>query len=350
EKDVATGEPTGLLLGMNLWLGRNVVPPLGLDELKKGVLLASESFLSQGVTCVHDASPRNGLDEWRLYKSLVESGYLSIRLRMMIGLDGLAGILSDGLRPHDTAGSFLKLGPVKLVVEQIGADLFPSKQVLAAQVRRAHEAGFQVAIHVITPKAIRAAIDATKELGWEDVVRRRHRFEHCTYLPPGLVQQLRQTGATVVGQPSFIFFNGARYLGEVPANKFSWVCRGQSLPRAGVPLVGSTDTPVVPNSIMAAIGAAVTRQSEVGFVFGRRERMAVGEAIGMFTEQAARIGFDEHDLGTLQPGSLADMVLLAENPADVAPNDIKDISPSVVFIGGKEAWSRENRSRSAMVP
>ncbi|MBI2865341.1 MAG: amidohydrolase [Chloroflexi bacterium] len=332
EKDAETGELTGLLIGMNLWLGKNVVPPLGLDELRKGVRLASQSFLSQGVTCVHDASPRNGLAEWQLYKELAEKEDLSVRVRMMVGVDGLDRVLGAGLRPQDCAGPYLKLGPVKIVIEQVGPKLYPAPAVLAAQVRKAHEAGFQVAIHAITPRAIKTAVETVKSLGVGEGQRRRHRLEHCTYLPYGLIEDLREAGVTVVGQPSFIYFNGARYLGEVPADKFSWVCREQSLLRVGVPLAGSTDTPVVPNSIMAAIGAAVTRDAQVGFAFGRKETMSIGDAVGMFTIGAARAGFDELDLGEVEPNRLADLVVWEKNPADVAPGEIKQLRPRVVFL------------------
>jgi predicted amidohydrolase YtcJ len=65
------------------------------------------------------------------------------------------------------------------------------------------------------------------------------------------------------------------------------------------------------------------------------ERVSVQEGLELYTINAARIAFEEHDKGSLEVGKLGDFVMLEEDPFEVDPCLIKDISVRLTVIGGE---------------
>ena len=65
------------------------------------------------------------------------------------------------------------------------------------------------------------------------------------------------------------------------------------------------------------------------------ERVSVQEALELYTINAARIAFEEHDKGSLEAGKLGDFVVLAEDLFEIDPSHIKDIPVEITVIGGK---------------
>ena len=92
DRELNTGEPSGLIFGMNSYINEQVIPPLSEKELGQGVKLANLSFLSSGITAVQDATVRNGFDQWQTFLRFKERGELVPRISMMFGLHALADL------------------------------------------------------------------------------------------------------------------------------------------------------------------------------------------------------------------------------------------------------------------
>ncbi|MDY6892877.1 MAG: amidohydrolase family protein, partial [Chloroflexota bacterium] len=100
DRDVETGEPNGILFGMNAYINEQVVPPLSEQEFSHGVKLVNQSFLSSGITSVQDATVRNGIEQWQTFSKLKEkAGTLVPQIRMMLGLHSLDDFKERGLYP-----------------------------------------------------------------------------------------------------------------------------------------------------------------------------------------------------------------------------------------------------------
>jgi len=85
------------------------------------------------------------------------------------------------------------------------------------------------------------------------------------------------------------------------------------------------DAPVaMPNSLMI-LASQVNRTTRSGKVLGPEQRVSVMDALKSITINAAYQYFEEDTKGTLEPGKLADLVILEKNPLKVEPTDIKDI-------------------------
>ena len=153
DRDPASGEPTGLLLGMERVIER-AIPPLPYEELSDGVRRAAGRLLRAGVTCVQDAGHNNGRAEWELFERLVAGGALPLALVLMEGFDHLGELPALG------AGGRLRRGPVKIMLHELEHDLAPDEAELARMVDEVHAVGRQVAIHAVGERASPSGSDS----------------------------------------------------------------------------------------------------------------------------------------------------------------------------------------------
>ena len=70
------------------------------------------------------------------------------------------------------------------------------------------------------------------------------------------------------------------------------------------------------------------------------ERIGIREALELYTINAARIAFEEQDKGSLEIGKMGDIVVLAEDPFGVAPDQIEHIPVEKTIVGGQVVYSR----------
>jgi len=256
----------------------------------------------------------------------------------MFGLHALADLKDKGLRPG-YGDSGLRLGAVKITLDETRGRLNPPQEELNEGVLTAHQAGFQVAIHAVEEGTVEAAAIALEYcLNRSPKADHRHRVEHCSVCPPPLLQRLRDVDAMVVTQPAFIYFSGERYLEEVPNTQLPWLYRTRSFLENGLRPAGSSDCPVVPPDPLVGLYAAVTRKAESGQVLSPEEAISPEEALRIYTLGGAYASFEERLKGSIEIGKLADLVVLSADPTKVAPEEIKEIQVEKTIIGGEVVW------------
>ncbi len=225
------------------------------------------------------------------------------------------------------------------MLNETTGSLQPPQPELNQQVLSAHQAGFQLAIHAIEPGTVEAAITALEYAHSHlPQANRRHRLEHCAVCPPPLLERLVKLQAVIVTQPPFIYYNGERYLSQVPADQLPWLYRIKSFIDNGLVVAGSSDSPVAIDNPSVGIYAAVARCAESGQQLLPQERISAEQAIAMYTMNAAFASFEENIKGSITPGKLADIVVLSNDPTRLPPEQIKDIRVEMTIIGGKVAW------------
>jgi predicted amidohydrolase YtcJ len=109
----------------------------------------------------------------------------------------------------------------------------------------------------------------------------------------------------------------------------------------GIPIAGHSDSPVSAADPLLRIQDMVTRTSAEGKVYGAKQRITAEEALRSWTLGGAYASFEESHKGSIEPGKLADFVVLAADPIQVKPETIKDIAVEKTFIGGKAVFARE---------
>ena len=338
ERDPATGEPNGVLYETAQELVQRVIPPLTSEDLAQGVAEASRQYLSWGITALQDATASNTLADWGTFRRLQQDGYLHQRVTMMIGRDGLAEALKAGMPPSPAAGP-LRLGPVKIVLGETTGSLHPHPEELNRQVLAVHRAGLQVALHVVTPEALEAAIAAI-ECAQTAYPRSapRHRVEHCSVCGPASALRMANLGIHVCTQPSFIHYGGHRYLTHLPAEQLAWLYPLRTLREAGVRLAASSDCPVVPANPWAGLYGAATRKTAAKEVVASHQSIPAAAALEMYTHGAATASFQDRSLGKIAPGYLADLALLTEDPLAGAADRLLDIRSLLTIVSGGIAW------------
>jgi predicted amidohydrolase YtcJ len=339
DRDIETGEPTGLLFEMGHFLSQRI-PPLDKKEMDRGIEMANRVLLSQGITSIQDASSNNNIDSWNEFGRWKENGRFTPRVNMMIGIEALNDC--EGEKFSSPVGERqLRLSGVKIILDETTGQLYPPQPELNEMVLRIHRSGMQAALHAIEQSAIESACSAIEYAlsalpKWDH----RHHIEHCSVCPPSLSERLAASNIMVVTQPPFIYYSGDRYLGTVPDEQLRHLYPVCTLIKSGVIVAGSSDCPIVPVSPLVGIYAAVSRETESGEVILPEEGVSPLEALQMYTGNASMVTFEERVKGSITPGKLADMVVLNGDPTRLPADEIKDIKVEMTIVDGEVVWRR----------
>ncbi len=341
DRDLSSGEPSGVLYDMLGYIRDKVVPPLTEGELDEGIALADRQYLSHGITSLHEATVSNDYSRWQNFRRLKTAGRLRSRIYMMLGARARGRFLEAGLA-SGSGDNGLRLGAVKMMLGEATGQMQPSALELNQQALDSHRAGFQLAFHAVGQGELEAAVTALEYVKEQrPLAGRRHRIEHCSECPPpllGRLGRLGRLGVVVVTQPPFVYYSGERYLATLSPDRLRWLYRVKSIIDRGLVVAGSSDSPVVPNSPLVGIYAAVSRMAESGQPVLPQESISVSQAMAMYTVNAAHASFEEGIKGVIAPGKLADLAVLSDDPTQVPVEQIKDIRVEMTIIGGKVVW------------
>jgi predicted amidohydrolase YtcJ len=338
DRELSTGEPSGILFEMSAYVRDKLLPPLSENEWDEGIAALDEHYLSLGITSLQDASVGNNHPRWETFKKFRDNESLQSRLSMMFGFEFLSQFQENGLA-FGAGNGGLRLGGVKFLLSEARGRLQPPLDELKEQALAAHQAGFQLAIHCIEPSTVEAALAALEYIaGRSSLAGRRHRLEHVSESPLELLKRLEKLEAVVVTQPNFIYHNGDRYLATVSAERRRWLYRVKSFHDAGLVVAAGSDAPVAPDNPLLGIYAAVTRRARSGQELLPQEAISVPQALALYTTNAAYASFEEDVKGSIAEGKLADMVVLSADPLRSPPEELKDIRVEMTIIGGKVAW------------
>ena len=340
DRDLETGEPTGILFGMGNYLAKRI-PALDDSEMKQGVRLANEKLLSLGVTSIQDATSHNDTHYWNMLRQWKSENVFRPAVTMMLGMKGFDEYKKQMYQPSSGENG-LRISGVKIIVHEITGDLEPSQKRLNRMVLEIHEAGLQAVLHAVEEKTIEAACNAIeyalKQLPRHD---HRHRIEHCSVCPPALAKRIGDLGIMVVTQPAFLYYGGDRYLETVPPEQLENLYPIKRLIKYHVRVAASSDFPIVKPNPLIGIYAAVTRMSENGKPLLPEEAIERFEALRMYTDTAAAASFEEQVRGSIAVGKAADLVVLNNDPTRVNADEIRIIKVEMTIINGEIAWRRK---------
>ena len=338
DRDITTGEPTGLLYGMGKTLAKFVAVAQN-SQAEEGIRLACQALNEKGITSIHDASARNDPSRIDLFRSWQKRGDLPQRVSTVLGWETFHKINEHGGAPQ--SDDFVRIEGVKIIIHEITGQLSPSQSELNEMVLLIHQAGYRAVIHAVEEKHIIAACEAIEQaMKLSPAANYRHRIEHCSVCPPALAKRLASAGIMVVTQPAFVYYNGERYLRTVPQEDLRHLYPVATLLRQGVKVAGSSDFPIVPANPLIGIYSAVTRKAENGEQLVPEERITPLEALSLFTVNAAGAICAESTRGSIQPGKFADLAILSDDPTGVPEEAIKDIRVDMTIINGQVTWER----------
>ncbi len=204
--------------------------------------------------------------------------------------------------------------------------------------------GWPLSMHGNGDAAIDSILDAAEAAAAAgvDVAALRCRIEHCSILHDEQIARMKALGMV----PSFLI-NHVHYWGHVMRDevfgpeKVQLLDRCAAVEQAGLNWVMHTDAPVSPLGTLHKIRVAVARDlwKEPDTVLAPQERVSVEAAIRSVTRNAAWACHSEQELGSLEPGKLADFVVLEQDPRKVEATAISDIAISETWMDGRQVYA-----------
>jgi len=205
---------------------------------------------------------------------------------------------------------------------------------------KASAAGWQIATHVNGDLAIDEILGIYEQLQRE-LPRRdpRFRIEHCTLINNALVGRMRALGVIPASFSCYVYFHGdvMHFYGE---ERLKHMFAMRTFLDAGLRPTDSSDYTASPSYPMMWLQSQVTRTDMNGNVWGENQRITVEEAIRCGTIHGAYASFEEALKGSIQPGKLADLIVLDRNPLTADPSSLIQIAVDRTMVGGK--WVYES--------
>jgi hypothetical protein len=312
------------------------------------VQAAGQRLAALGLTAACDADLRR--DTFAAFAEADAAGLLSQRIYGLIVHDNV-GAVPQGRHSPRLATEAVKIwadGGMSSRTAAISGSypvppygsgiMYFERDELTAMVRDFDARGFQVCVHAQGDRAIETVLDAyaaVLEPGSGNP--RRHRIEHGGAMYPHLTERAADLAIVIASQPGFLSVLGDGFAAAFPETR-DQLYAFASWQRAGVTVAGSSDSPVITADPRIGIRDAILRRTGDGRVLGPDERLPAREALALYTTQAAFACHREDEIGTLEPGKLADFTVLDANPLEIDPGRIGDIGVLATVLGGTPAY------------
>jgi predicted amidohydrolase YtcJ len=362
-RDPATGEPTGTLVERSAFsLVLKHVPPPTRAEHVEGLKLFTRKLNSRGVTSTLE--PGLTLEEIAAYMELWREKAMTTRVRILQRVHCVDDVtaLSSVLAP-DFGDDRLRIGgfkfsadggieaaymhdPYRIVEGEQTDPAFVGKLILPPggidELREmlmiAAERGWQVQVHMVGDAAIDAILGVVEQVAEKYPVGAMRWVMVHIFLPSErALARMRRLGlrATVQDQPVKLGHNMLRYWGEERAARSIPI---RTITAAGIPTGAGTDAPVVDWNPFESIWWMVTRQvymQDRTRVLGPEEGVDCATALELYTRGSAETCFMEDKVGTMEPGKLADLAVLSDDPLTVLGDGLRNIRSNLTLVGGR---------------
>jgi predicted amidohydrolase YtcJ len=170
----------------------------------------------------------------------------------------------------------------------------------------------------------------------------RWRIEHVQVLAPSDIPRLSKLGVIASMQPTHATSDGPWATDRLGPERVKGAYAWRSLLDRGALIAGGSDAPVENINPLWGIYSAITRQDHEGKPDGGwhpEQLVTREEAVRMFTLDAAYAAFREKELGSIQSGKLADLVVLPANLLTCDPKELIQMKVLHTITGGKVRYS-----------
>ncbi len=367
-RDPQTGEATGALKeSASRLVGKLVPQPTRaekLDALRAGIHWANQN----GLTRVHSAG--GDFEDFDLYDELRRNGELTLRMYIAYFLN------PPELRPKDLAaiedarkkytGDWLSGGVVKMMIDGVieshtaallepytddpstKGKLFWDSDKYKAAVAELDKRGLQIFTHAIGDYAVRTALDAYENA--ENVNHtqdRRPRIEHIETIAAEDIPRFGKFGVIASMQPLHAYPDEDTlrvWAGSVGPDRASRAWVWNSIAKSNGHLAFGSDWNVVTLNPWEGLQMALTRQTMEGTPPGGwlpQEHVTLPEAVEAYTLGAAYAGRREQTEGSIEPGKLADLVIVSQNIFEIDSHQIAQTKVVKTVVGGRVVYEAD---------
>lgn len=355
ERD-AGGALNGIIRERQSLVGE-LVPATTAEALRPSHVANLRALLALGITSIIQAQDTIGhYAEWQaIYRERRDE---LPRAAVQLMWEGPAAMSQFGLKTGD-GDEHLRVGAIKVFVDggftgpaaytkrpYKGQDEYRGKlnlteAELATIVSEAHRAGWQLGIHAIGDAAIELTVDTlVAALRAAPRTDHRHYLNHFTMMPSAAtMDDMATNGIAITQQPNFTYTLEGRYVANLDGQRLETNNPLRTPVNHGIRLALSSD--ILPIGPMVGIYAATTRRGMSGRVFGAEEKLSRLEALRGYTIKGAWLTREESIKGTLEPGKLADLIVLGDNPLMVSDEALLELPVLQTYVGGRLVYARD---------
>jgi predicted amidohydrolase YtcJ len=370
QRDPVTGEPNGVLAEAAIPQVSNVVPPWPFDLKVKMYKDAMKTFNSAGLTgtVIGVTDP----ESFKIYQHIWANREATMRVSLMYCPTGEAiptesldewGRIIRGIGCYSDFGDdWLSFSGIKLIVDggmtlktaymrdpyphdpsYYGSFLIPPER-LNKLVAICNRYNWRVGIHCVGDAAIDKVLDAYEYANKEkSIMGRRFILIHASLMRPDQMERAKKLGVRVDLQNNFMWDKAAtveRFLGKEKANRAcptKWM-----IDHMGIGSIGAgTDYPVNTFNPFINMYIMVTRKDPNGVVYGADQAITREEALRLYTNGSAAYSFKENVKGSIEPGKLADLVVISHDILTCPEESMKDIQAVMTIVDGKIVYERK---------
>jgi predicted amidohydrolase YtcJ len=361
ERDI-DGVPTGLLYENALGLVRKHIPEYTLEELIDGYRKTVEQFSEWGITSTHNASSK--FKDIRAYKHLLDEGVRRLRMNLMMSVnlkepgDVLDALILAGIE-SGFGDDWIKIISIKIMGDGSGAGgtccvyepqnrgtrgigLWMTEPEQVEQlVLKSHNSGLRVSIHSIGDRGIDMALNCIeKAQKLNPVPDMRHRIEHNSLCTQKQLKRIKHLGVAPSSSIGYMYGLGDQYKENFGPERSRWLHPHNTMKKMSIIAGGNSDCPVTFYGPFVQMYAAITRKTSSGQIVGLEEAISVIDAIRVYTWNGAFLSKDEDRLGSIEPGKLADMIIIDKDILTIPEEEILNIKVLKTIVDGKIIYSK----------
>ncbi|MHC1741308.1 MAG: amidohydrolase [Anaerolineaceae bacterium] len=351
-----SGNPTGILFESAVQLVQSLIPQPSPSTRKRMMLEAQDQLIRFGLTGVTDFDP---LTCYETLLPLQSEGSLKIHVTKGIPFEKLSWAIEQGIYTGSGSGA-IHWGPLKLFADgalgpQTAAMMSPYEgsqtnfgklQLSADEIFeigiKAVAHGISMAVHAIGDRATHEVLLGYSKLREYEHQQRlpslKHRIEHLQLLWSDDINRCSELGITASMQPIHApsdMLTAEKYWGNRSA--FAYVF--QTLVQNNTHLIFGSDAPVESPNPFLGIHAAVTRRRQDGSPsqagWYPDQKISLSSALEAYSTTPALLENIPGRSGTMRAGSVADLIVLPVNPAQIDSQDLFTIKPECVMINGE---------------
>jgi len=376
EKD-GGGNPTGLLIHYPaLYLVRRKFPVPSSEKYAEALSFAANLYAAEGVTTVHDnfffVTEMTSATPAEAYLNSLESNKIPIRVKLWPYIPNVREarlavkeLFSNrdpdpnseyrvlSICKREKASFFTHVwGGWKIAADGGGPSALYYRNPFGLPMHREkefqemvslfHGTGQQISVHAVGDQAVDLTLSAfLQALKAEPRKDHRHRIEHA--LSPTIKARdlIGKSGVVVSTHPQWMYkwFDRARLLqyldrerGAVPLKSY--------LDR-GIPVAFGADPPAFPlYKPQVALWQATARITEKGYRLGSSESISTKKALRCQTMGSAYAAFQEKEIGSIEKGKLADLVVWNKDLYEVKVDEIRNLKAEATLVGGKVIYGK----------
>lgn len=381
EKDPKTGEPTGILRSMTRFVkvtdtGKK---PTEADQYQR-ILELFRDYNATGITSIadRDAAP----EAIEQYQRMRKRGDLPVRISVSQHVDTIgpletiqANIRKIGASPLRQPDPLLKIVGIKTYLDggmltgsaymqkpwgvskiysitdpEYRGVLFIPKERLVPIVRTAAEQGLQFTAHTVGDGAVRNLLDAYQEVNRTMSIRNiRPCITHSNFMSREAVELMPKLGVVADLQPAWLYLDTGTLTTQFGYDRLRYFQPLHSLFKQGVIIGGGSDhmqkigslRSINPYNPFLGMWVTITRRAK-GYEgqLHPEEALTREEAIRFYTRNNAYLLFREKEIGSLEPGKQADLIVLDRDLLKCPVDEIRDAQVVETYFGGKRVYQR----------